>query len=34
MVKEDSMIFGLSENTHLVFWAPTLNNEMHPYMAM
>ena len=34
MVWEESMIFGLSENTHIDFWAPTLNAEMHPCMAM
>ena len=34
MVWEESMIFVLSENTHIDYWAPTLNTEMHHYMAM
>ena len=34
MVWGESMIFGLSENTHIVFGAPTLNTEMHPYMTI
>ena len=34
MVWKDSMIFGLSENTHIDYWATTLNTDMHPYMAM
>ena len=33
-VWEDSMIFGLFIYVYIDFWAPTLNTEMHPYMAM
>ena len=28
------MIFGLFKYVHIDFWAPTLNQEMHTYMAM
>ena len=34
MVLEDSMIFGLYKYVHIDFLAPTLNHDMHPYMAM
>ena len=34
MVQEESMIFGLFKYVHIDFRAPTLNTEMHPYMAM